>query len=196
MMKKKTNKLTAALMITGALLVLSSLAFVIITASLERTAQENSRIIADRMLSLMPEIRNAQTDDRIDTAMASLNIDGTDYCAILEVPRYQACMPIAAKWDKARVRMTPCRYTGSIYDGTLIIGGADVRGQLDFISDITEGDAVLLTDAEGNCYAYEVSAIELSEDASTDVLTGAECDLVLFARNTYGGGYTVVRCKN
>lgn len=182
-------------MVIGAILILSSVSLVIITASLEKNAQKNSRIIAERMLSLMPEIQNAQADDRIDTSMSSLNIDSTDFCAVLEIPRYGACLPVATKWDKTRVRMYPCRYTGSIYDGTLVIGGADSRGQLDFLSDITEGDAVLLTDTEGNCYAYKINAIELADIASTETLISDECDLVLFARNTYSSGYTVIRCK-
>ncbi len=183
-------------MIAGALLVLSSLAFVIITASLEKTAEKRIEEITSRMLSLMPEIRNAQSDDRVDVSMASLSIDGTDYCALLEIPRYGAALPVCTEWNKTSVRMTPCRYTGSIYDGSIIIGGSDARGQLDFVSDITEGDAVLLTDAQGYCYAYKVSSVETSDSASNEVLSASDADLVLFAHSTYRGGYTIIKCTD
>lgn len=194
-MKKKRIKLSSALIMIGALMVLSSIAFVIITASLEKTARESARSTADKMLSLMPEIKNAQTDDRVDASMASMNIGGTDFCAVIEVPRFGALLPVHNTWDKVIVRKYPCRFTGSVYDGTLVIGGADSRGQFDFIHSMTEGDAVLITDTEGLCYSYTVSAIELTDDASSETLTQKGADLVLFAQNTYGSGYTLVLCN-
>ena len=194
MTKRKTGKLTMVLMIAGVLLILSSLAFAIINITLEKNAQKNATLIADRISTLIPEVKNAQMDDRVDTRMASVSIDGADFCAIVEIPGLGIRLPVYSEWDPARVRMYPCRFTGSIYDGTLIIGGSDAKGQFDFVSAITEGDTLFITDMEGNCYLYEVDRIDLASSADTNTLTEHGYSLVLFARNTYGSGYTVIRC--
>ena len=195
MTKKKTGKLTLGLLVAGAVLMLSAIAFTVINISLEKTAQRNATAIADRMIGLIPEVKNAQADDRVDTRMASVSVDGADFCAIIEIPAFGKKLPVYCEWDLARVRMYPCRYTGSTYDGTLVIGGSDTAGQLDFLSEISERDALLVTDTEGNCYIYEVARIDLVRSADTETLTEGDHDLVLFARNTYGDGYTVVRCS-
>ena len=195
MTKKKTGKMTVVLILTGALLILSALALAVINISLEKNAQKNAAEIADRIGALIPEVRNAQSDDREDTRMASVSIDGQDFCAMIEVPRFGTRLPVYSEWDSSRVRMYPCRYSGSVYDGTLIIGGSDARGQLDFVSSITEHDTVLLTDMEGSCYLYEVDRIDVAESADTATLADGSFGLVLFARNTYSSGYTVIRCS-
>ena len=195
MTRRKTGKLTIALILTGVLLILSALAIAVIGISLEKTAEKNAAEIADRIGALLPESKNAEPDDRADKRMASVSIDGVDFCAIIEIPRFGTKLPVRSVWDSSSVRMYPCRYSGSVHDSTLIIGGSDARGQFDFVSEITERDILLVTDTEGKCHSYEVGRIDITQSADTPTLTEGEYSLVLFARNTYGDGYTVIRCE-
>ena len=86
------------------------------------------------------------------------------------------------------------RFSGSMYSGSLIIGGSDNPGQLDFMKLITGGDTVYLTDMTGGRYSYTVTEILKTTDVSHDNLAAGDAALVLFVRNTYGFDYTVVRC--
>lgn len=133
-------------------------------------------------------------DDRIDVTMPMTEVDGLNFAGIIELPAYEALLPVYGTWDKNKVSDFPCRYMGSMYDGSLIIGGSDNVGQFDFMKVITDGDFVYVTDMTGARYAYVVTEIKKSKDASTDNLISKNADLVLFARNTYAFDYTIVRC--
>ena len=77
----------------------------------------------------------------------------------------------------------------------LIIGGSDNEGMFDFMKLITGGDYVYVTDMSGACFSYRVSEIVQTDDPTPENLMGEDADLVLFAKNTFSFGYTVVRCK-
>ena len=124
--------------------------------------------------------------------MPVLSIDGADFAAIIEVPAYSAKLPVYGRWDALKVSAYPCRYTGSMYDGSLVIG----MGESAVMQSISVGDAVYITDMTGLCYAYGVSDVIVTDDVSTEHLTSLDADLVLFARRSYSGEYTVVCCKN
>ena len=78
--------------------------------------------------------------------------NGQDYIGILEIPVHGVRLPIAAGWDKNSVRKYPCRFSGSVWDGTLIIGaGAD---HFSFAERVDAGTAVFVTDMCGRRFAY------------------------------------------
>ncbi len=192
--EKKTSKLTLALMILGILLIVAAAAAVSVSAVIGNKAARDAYTTANRLFSLMPEVKNAAADDRIDMTMPTVSIDGADFCGVVEIPKYNATLPVYASWNKARLSLYPCRYMGSIYDGSLVIGGGDAAGQFDFMKSISSSDTVYVTDMTGMRYSYSIRDVKLTDDASTDTLTEDGAELVLFARNSYGGGYTVVLC--
>ena len=84
---------------------------------------------------------------------------------------------------------------GSVYDKSLILGGCDNQGQLDFMKAISISDYVYFIDTMGARYTYVVTDIEITDDVSTTNLKSKNADMVFFAGNTYSMDYTVVRCK-
>ena len=144
----------------------------------------------------MPHEHDSFPDDRIDISMARMELDGSEFVGILTIPAYGCRLPVYADWEPERVTDYPCRYDGSMHDGTLIIGGSDNPGQLDMMENISIGDAVSVTDVSGARYRYEVAQIILTDDVSQAILSEGEYPLVFFARDTYGLHYTVVRCDH
>jgi len=183
------------LLISGIVLMVGAVAGVVIHHFSVKNAGSQARKTVQTLYRLMPEVRPGVLDDRINVEMPALEVDGRDYVGIIEVLKYDRTLPIAAKWDAGAVDRFPCRYTGSIYDGTLIIGGSDNEGQFDFMKLITGGDAVHITDVTGTRYAYVVTDIQKSDNVSTANLTSKDTDLVFYARNTYSLDYTIVHCK-
>ncbi|MBP3299896.1 MAG: hypothetical protein J6M34_00125 [Clostridia bacterium] len=188
------RKITTVFLIFGVLLILlSALWMVGSTLAQDRAAQERGEIL-EQMRLLMPAPRKGAPDGRSDVSLPRLSLEGDDFVGILEVPRFETDLPVCATWDADAVVDFPRCYWGNPYDGSLMIGGSDGRGQFDFMNEITEGDSVFFTDVTGLRFYYRVSEIRLADGVSFEALSVLDADLIFFARNTYSLDYTVVCC--
>ncbi len=192
---KKKNGFRIILTVIGIALILSAVGLFAYSKISSDIAKENAKEIVSDLISLMPAIKDGAPDDRTNTSMPILQIDGEDFVGILEIHDYSAKLPIYNKWDASRVTKYPCRYLGSVHDEVLVIGGSDNDGQFDFVKTISNGDNVYVTDTTGTRYRYTVCDINRTKDVSTENLTKTDARLVLFARNTYSLDYTVIFCK-
>ncbi len=195
-MKKRKFRLSDALTVIGIALVAISVVAATVSAFVQRSASKRAAAIASELRAIIPEAQNAFPDERINTAMPITEIGGKDFIGVIEIPAYGTCLPIRADWNPLRVFSYPCRLTGSTWGGDLIIGGSDAEGQFDFMKFITGGDGIYVTDSAGNRFSYRVTDIIRTDNVSPENLLTDENDLVIFAKNTYSFGYTVVRCKS
>lgn len=143
--------------------------------------------------TLIPQPRDAVPEARRDNAMPSLSVDGTDFVGILEMPRYQSVLPVGASWGKSQAY--PCRFDGSIYDGTMQIGATTQKGQYDFYRELSVGDTVFFTDMEGNRYTYEITALRNEAHADQAALQQQAAALTLFVKNIYSFEYLIIFCN-
>ena len=187
----ESNKVTYVLIVTGVLLIVAAIALIILQGIRQRDAVESSSQIVSKMYELMPEIKIGSSDDRVNMSMPVLEIDGEDFAGIIEIPLYNAELPISADGGSDQ----SYRVVGSLYDGSLVIGGASHAGQFDFMKSITETDEVFITDVMGYRFAFEVSEIIVSDEISPEGLADDTADLVLFAKDAYSSKYTIVKCK-
>lgn len=157
-----------------------------------RASEKEAAILADTLRALMPGQQNAVPEERRDNTMSVLSLDGTDFIGILEMPRYGSLLPVAADWGD--LRKYPCRFSGSIYDGSIQIGGTTQKGQYDFYREISVGDSLFFTDMEGNCYAFAVTDLRYEKHADQDALQRKEAALTLFIKNEYAFEYIIVSC--
>ena len=176
----------------GMILILGAVIWVVLDQTAQSQNRENALAIADQLLARLPTSSGSRCYD--GRPMPRMELDGSDFVAVLSVPGCGACLPVYADWDTNRIRQYPCRFTGTLYGGSLIIGGSDNPGQLDFMEAIGIGDEVVVTDMNGCQYRCRVSDIQLMEEISTDSLMQTDVPLTLFARDTYGLHYTVIRC--
>ena len=193
MVLKKSN-IWIVLLLIGVILVLGSAALLITSGLQEKTAMVNAEKTVNSLKKIIPSVHDEIIDDRANLTMPSMEIDDLSYCGIIELPSYNTKLPIYSFWDKIKVSKFPCKYSGSIYNGSLIIGGSDNEGQFDFIQTITGNDTVYITDMTGARYTYVVEEIVRTRDVSNNSLATNKFDLTLFAKNTYSLDYTIVRC--
>ena len=106
---------------------------------------------------------------------------------------YGSALPVCNTWGLPS--RYPCRFSGSIYDGTMQIGATSQAGQYDFFREITVGDSLYFTDMEGNRYAYEVTDLHYEKHADQAALQRNEAALTLFIKNVYALEYLVVFCN-
>ena len=156
--------------------------------------------VADRQATLaflesvLPPETAGIRDNRAEVTMAALSVDGTDYVAIVEVPRFEVKLPVADGWDTRRVKHVPCRFSGSVYDGTMVIGGVDTAEQFAFVSSADVGDEVRLTAMTGEVFTYRVKSVRHAKNADAETLSSGDGDLTLFAK-TRPGDVLLVICE-
>lgn len=141
---------------------------------------------------IVPETQNAILEDKKSYSMPMANIDNHDFIGIIEFESNGRVFPIGAYWDS--VRTFPCRYYGSVYDGSIIIGANNQKGQIDFVKNICAYDKIYFIDTLGNRYIYNVTDIKYSKNINNDVLDKGEHDFTLFVRNIYGFEYVIIFC--
>ena len=192
---KKPKIITSVITVLGIVLVLSSAVLFVFSNYIQGKYEENSQEIVAEMKKMIPPAKDGYTDDYRKSSMSVLEINGEDFIGIIDVPGNEKTLPICAYWDKNNVAKHPCRYTGSIYDGTLIIGGYDNSSQFAVIKTLAIGQTVEITDVSGVVYSYIVKDVEENQQATNENLKNKSCDLSLFVKNTETNDYVIVRCK-
>ena len=179
----------------GLFLILASCLLLIGSELLTARRQEAAQALAMQIQSHLPAPAEGSPADYSDPAMPVLQLDGTDYSCLVEVPSFGITLPVASLWDSSRVSHYPCRFWGSAYDSTLVIGGSDEKGLLDFCSTIDLGAYVFVTDMTGARYTYTVSRVDRAKHAQTDWLLSDQWDLTLFAQSSLSMEYIALRCS-
>ncbi len=118
--------------------------------------------------------------------MTEVEIDGYAYIGYLSIPKLELELPIMADWDYTRLRIAPCRYTGSVRGEDLVIMAHNYASHFGGLSKLSEGDSVIFTDMDGIVTAYEVVAQDVLAPNAVEEMTAGDFDLTLFTC-TYGG---------
>lgn len=178
----------------GLLLVLGSFGLLAATTLQTNAAASAAAELAAELEKTMPPRSVGLMDSYTNMEMPAFSLDGQDFIGTVAVPAFQVVLPIAPVWDAGTISSFPCRFWGTVYDGSLVLGGADQKGQFDFLDQIQNGDSVLVTDMTGAQFSYRVSAIHRADSARADILLDGQSDLTIFARNARSLEYIIVRC--
>ena len=150
----------------GAALILAGAALLILP---ELHARQNRETVA-QLEQRLPQRITGYPGIYEDPAMPALELEGTDYVGILDLPGYGVKLPVAGVWEEGNRNARPSRFWGSAYDGTLVIGGSAEKGQLDFCSKVNPGDRIRFTDMTGAEFDYQVTRVERSGEAEASWL--------------------------
>lgn len=126
--------------------------------------------------------------------MPTVTLNGYRYIGMLDIPGLGLSLPVMEEWDYDRLNISPCRFTGNLYDGDLVLCAHNYPQHFGNLKDLQVGDEVTFTDAEGAEYVYAVHAIDSVGGDDLDGMLGGEWDLTLFTCTTSGQTRYVVRC--
>lgn len=156
------------------------------------SSEKKAQYYVNTLQTLIPKAQNAVPEERRDNTMPVLSVDGIDFIGLIEFPHYGSTLPVCANWSTPS--KYPCRFSGSIYDGTMQIGATTQKGQYDFYRDLSVGDTVNYTDAEGNRYTFTVTSLRYARHADQAALQYTAAPLKLFIKNIYSFEYLIVFC--
>lgn len=193
MMRIRKLSFRSICLIVGIVLILLSMSLLIFWQSRIKRNAEALSVYVQTLEELIPEVQSAVIEPRVNNAMPSLNVHGNNFIAILELPANDASLPVGASWSV--MDAYPCLYTGSAYDGSLIVGTSNQKGQFDFVKEISVGNAVYVTDMTGNQFSYKVTDIQYCDHADNQTLSSESDDLTIFVKNIYAFEYIIIRCS-
>lgn len=119
-----------------------------------------------------------------------------EYVGILEIPALSVELPVFSEWDYEKLRISPCRFSGSAYRDDLVICAHNYDNHFGGIKNLRYGDAVTFTDVDGNIFSYEVTEIEQLAPESVDDMTAGEHALTLFTCTLGGAARVTIRCDS
>ena len=126
--------------------------------------------------------------------MPVIELEGHSYIGVVDIPLFDLSLPVMETWSYDKLKISPCRYTGSIYEDNLVIMAHNYKRHFRNISSLTNGEPIIFRDADGVEYRYVVVLIETVNSNNLQGMIETEYDLTLFTC-TYGGQARVaVRC--
>jgi sortase A len=148
--------------------------------------EEKEEIATEPSTYAQPEGTPLEYLDPSAFEMTEVEIDGHTYIGYLSIPKLELELPIMADWDYAKLRIAPCRYTGSVRGEDLVLMAHNYASHFGGLSKLSAGDSVIFTDMDGVTTIYEVVAQDILAPNAVEEMTSGDFDLTLFTC-TYGG---------
>lgn len=150
---------------------------------------EEPRQVSPAQLGIPVEFR-----DPVSFEMTEVVIDGYAYIGYLSIPSLELELPILADWDYTRLRIAPCRYTGSVNGEDLVLMAHNYVKHFGYLSKLSLGDNVLFTDMDGVTTVYEVVGQDILDPSAVEEMTSGDFDLTLFTCSYGGQSRVTVYC--
>lgn len=169
------------------------------TESLE--AQNASNITVNQIIANFDEeVTDITEDIPLITEvpeMDTIEIDGIEYIGTLEIPSQDILLPVASDWSMDTLKISLCRYSGSIFTDDLVICGHNFSRNRHFgvLKHLEVGDKVYFRDVNNQTVEYRVVLAEVLDPYDLNGMKNSDYDLTLFTC-TYGGGQRLaIRCN-
>lgn len=126
--------------------------------------------------------------------MKVAELDGAYYMGVLSIPAMDKILPVQSDWSEEKLKTSPCRYSGSLEEGELVIAGHNYKRHFTGLASLPIGEQVVFTDLEGNQIFYEVREVYTISATNIDGMVNSGYDLSLFTCNYSGKARVTVRC--
>ncbi len=189
----RSRVIGAVSIVIGVALLLTSAVMLTVRFREKQAASVDVAAVISQIENILPERYAGIIEQRTNSDMPALEINGTDYIGFLELPGRSIKLPVGSLWGNSDFGYRPARYTGSVYDGSLIIGGRYDDGNFDFADKLNAGDEVTFTDMTGGVFRYTVEKITHADNAKTETLTETNCELLLFVKKE--NTFLLIQCK-
>ena len=142
-----------------------------------------------------PETEPEGTQGTETASDGAVELGGYSLLGMLRIPEAKLELPVMSEWSYPLLAAAPCRYSGSLAGGDLVILGHSYRTHFRCLRTIQPGAAVELTDAGGEIHRYRVAAVETVRGSDSAALA-SDWPLTLFTCTADRRHRVLVRCEN
>ena len=202
--KKRTPGMI--LMVGGLLLLAASLLLTVYNLWDQRRAEKQAAQVLAEIEPMIAEPLAMESEDPQEVEipdyildptreMPVVSNDGGDYIGVVEVPALGLSLPVMSQWSYPNLKIAPCRYSGSAYQGDLILSAHNYRRHFGGLKELDIGDTVLFRDVDGNEFRYAVVERETLDKTAVEEMAAGVWDLTLFTCTLGGEARVTVRCE-
>jgi sortase A len=137
-------------------------------------------------------IPDYQLNPDMDMPMQEAN--GQQYIGVIDIEGISVTLPVISDWDYQKLKLAPCRYSGSAYQPGFVIMAHNYAGHFGKLDTLSYGSRVTFTDVDGNIFEYEVADIEILKRTDVEDMKSDAWDLTLFTCTVGGSSRVTVRC--
>lgn len=198
MRMKRSHKKGYAWMLFGSVLIAGAVWLTAYNIWIERRAGQAADGVYVQLLAEEAEAGETEVPMYVrypDMEMPTVEVDGNLYIGTLEIPALELSLPVMSEWSYPKLKIAPCRYTGSAYQNNMVIAAHNYATHFGQLKNLTPGDSILFTDADGNLFSYQVGELEVLGPTDIEDMVDSGWELTLFTC-TYGGKTRLtVRCQ-
>ena len=154
-------------------------------------AEVEAAIPVQRSKTPVTEAPEKQFDPELPVVM----LDGYGYVGYLELLTLELKLPVMAEWDYKRLKISPCRQSGSSRTDDLVIVAHNYDNHFGRLKELSKGDTVIFTDMEGIVNTYFVEKLETLGPDAVDTVLNSSYDLVLYTCTKGGRTRVAVFCR-
>ena len=126
--------------------------------------------------------------------MPTQTIDGYDYIGVLSVPSLGLELPVMSEWDYTRLRIAPCRYSGTAWESGFVIAAHNYNSHFGQMHSLEPGAEVIFTAVDDSVFSYEVAEVLILQPTAVEEMLDPSWDLSLFTCTIGGATRVTVRC--
>ena len=188
------------LTLTGAVLLLAAGVLFFLQWRESSLAGQNSQNLLSQTMEVIRQERETTMYDpaEADTdpgQMPGTALSGYDLIGVLRVSSVQVEQPIQSSWNYELLKVSPCRYSGSLEGEDLILLGHNYVTHFAPLRQVQLGDRVEFCDMSGIWHNFTVAEIQVLKAAQLDELTGSGYPLTIFTCTRDGVSRLVLRCE-
>lgn len=126
--------------------------------------------------------------------MSVITIDGNDYIGYIGLDALDVQLPVMSDWNYNKLRISPCRYSGSLATHDLVIAGHNYRNGFRQLKQLSVGDYLYFMTAAGRIHRFQVGALEVIDATGIEEMVNSPWDLSLYTCTYEGTMRYTVRC--
>ena len=178
--------------VLGFLLVFVATGIFMVNDHQDRKAGENAAILLEELKE--QQAKSYVNTDSAEGEMPEQTLMGYNLVGTITVPKVGIELPVLNEWSYELLKISPCRYSGSVENDDFIILGHNYKSHFSPLKNCSVGDQVCFTDVNGITHIYAISEIETLYKTELDKLTSSNYDLTLFTCTNSGQSRFVIRC--
>ena len=193
--EKKGSKFNI-LIILGLLLIAAALCLAAYNIVSAQKAGDDADRVAEELLAVVPtqtSVYLPEPDPEVEMAISEL--DGRYYLGVLSIPALDLVLPVQSTWSYPNLRVSPCRYAGSVYTKDFVIAAHNYPRHFGNLKNLPAGTHASFTDMNGNVFNYELLGTEILQPDAVDYMLTEEYDMTLFTCTLGGATRVTLRFK-